>query len=87
MPITSNAKSEPLILWLNYLPPSNNLIRRRHWAENHREDKLVRAALSASLQSQPTAADYLTKIMTELRERRARIGSQRNSGSTTANGT
>lgn len=82
-PSESSIQRSTVLLWVDWLPKSNNEIRRSHWSANYAEDEAARLALLLSLRSSPAAEPSLTKIITLLDSSRSRTESAKPSALTT----
>src|SRR5690348_10871258 len=56
----SNAGTRSCLVWVHWLPLSENRVRRLHWSKVHAHNASAKAAWRSSLQSSSAAADFVT---------------------------
>lgn len=64
--IPSKSSTRICTLWVDWLPQSENEIRKQHWTKNHAHGNAAKAAWLSAYQSSPAAIDFWMRTITLL---------------------
>lgn len=60
--MSADSTPKSMVLWVPWTPPSENVVRTRHWSKNHAESKAAKEAWLSAFRSSVAAVEFWTAI-------------------------